>query len=162
MNREQVLYSSPSFFFDVEDMLFHGTTRSCLLVEDDFRTCCCGNEDCSLCEIVESSFDIAHSGAKNSFSRFGAGVYTTSCSSKADDYVHNEADDAVFNVMLVCRVVSGRRFYPFVNMRELAEPPPGFHSVQGDPDHHRGLNYPETVVYDNDAIRPAYLIVYEN
>jgi hypothetical protein len=58
----------------------------------------------------------------------------------------------------------------------LKEPPSGYHSVRvcdarggiqgptfflqitGEPG--VNLNYEETVVYDNDAIRPAYLIVY--
>lgn len=44
------------------------------------------------------------------------------------------------------------------NTQTLTEPPWGYHSITGEPGHH--LNYEETVVYDNDAIRPAFLIVY--
>lgn len=44
------------------------------------------------------------------------------------------------------------------NATNLKGPPPGFHSVQGVPG--VDLNYEETVVYNNDAIRPGYLIVY--
>lgn len=34
--------------------------------------------------------------------------------------------------------------------------------VIAEPGIHPKMNYEETVVYDNDAIRPAYLIVYES
>ncbi|KAJ7687675.1 hypothetical protein B0H14DRAFT_3533901 [Mycena olivaceomarginata] len=44
------------------------------------------------------------------------------------------------------------------NSEELTELPFGYHSLVGVPG--ADLNYGETVVYANDAIRPAYLIVY--
>ncbi|KAF5370447.1 hypothetical protein D9615_009724 [Tricholomella constricta] len=60
--------------------------------------------------------------------------------------------------MLANRVTTGKPLNKRKNGTTLTGPPPGFHSVVGNPGIH--LNYPETVVYDNDAIRPAFLIVY--
>jgi len=60
--------------------------------------------------------------------------------------------------MLACRVVVGK---PLIRRRDdpkLTEPPSKYHSVIGKPG--ENLNYHETIVYDNDAIRPAFLIVY--
>lgn len=72
------------------------------------------------------------------------------------------------------RVVVGNPYKRRYNATDLAEPPCGHHSVSteviflsvsqysfkviGEPG--GDLNYEETVVYDNDAIRPAFLIVY--
>lgn len=79
--------------------------------------------------------------------------------------------------MLANRVVLGKPRKQQENAEHLTEPPKGYHSVRqsvlslvhslnfllqviGKPG--LELNYPETVVYDNDAIRPAFLIVYGN
>lgn len=42
--------------------------------------------------------------------------------------------------------------------KALTAPPYGYHSITGEPG--EDLNYEETVVYKNEAIRPAFLIVY--
>ncbi|KAJ7249181.1 hypothetical protein B0H12DRAFT_700372 [Mycena haematopus] len=60
--------------------------------------------------------------------------------------------------LLVNRVVVGNPLTRQYNAEELTELPFGYHSVVGVPG--ADLNYAETVVYANDAIRPAYLIVY--
>lgn len=44
------------------------------------------------------------------------------------------------------------------NATDLAGPPVGYDSVVGEPG--GDLNYEETVVYNNDAIRPGYILVY--
>jgi len=61
-------------------------------------------------------------------------------------------------VLVLNRVVVGKMFRTKLNSKHLTQPPPGYDSVVGEPGVH--LNYEETVVYTNDAIRPAYLVVY--
>ncbi|KAJ6620076.1 hypothetical protein B0H10DRAFT_2163667 [Mycena sp. CBHHK59/15] len=142
-----------------EQMLFHGTSRKCLLGDRKRRTRLCKLPGCLLCSVIRSSFDIAKCGTRHNFRRFGNGIYTTDCSSKADDYFAG-APESPFRAVLVNRVIVGTPFKRKGNAKDLTEPPSGYHSVivVGEPGHH--LNYGETVVYNNDAIRPAYLIVY--
>ena len=81
-----------------EQLLFHGTNRCCLLVEDGNRVRLCGLPQCHLCCVIRNSFDVTkcgkchlppervtssdHSpGTKHKFRRFGNGIYTTACSS---------------------------------------------------------------------------------
>ncbi|TFK36683.1 hypothetical protein BDQ12DRAFT_609443 [Crucibulum laeve] len=150
-----------------EQLLFHGTNRCCMLAEDGTRIRLCSLSECFLCGVIRNSFDIRKCGTKNKFRRFGTGIYTTSCSSsklysifdvEADDYALNIERSSRLRVLLVNRVVVGKPYKRRQNAVNLTEPPCGHHSVLGEPG--VDLNYEETVVYDNDAIRPAYLIVY--
>ena len=54
----------------VESLLFHGTRRTCLLGEDDGQISICSSPQCSLCRIIESSFDVARCGSHHKFSRW--------------------------------------------------------------------------------------------
>ncbi|KAN0093142.1 hypothetical protein V8E55_003926 [Tylopilus felleus] len=143
-----------------EKLLFHGTNRACLLGESSTSVLLCGLKECSLCSILRSSFDVSKCGSKNSFKRFGHGIYTTSCSSKADDYICNLSESASLRVMILSRVVVGRAYKRYWNAPDIVAPPPGFDSIAGEIGW--DLNYEETVTYDNDTVRPAYLIVYGN
>jgi len=60
--------------------------------------------------------------------------------------------------MLLNRVVIGKPLKRQQNSKDITEPPSGYHSVLGEPG--QDLNYEENVVYRNDAIRPAYVVVY--
>ncbi|KAI0784002.1 hypothetical protein BC629DRAFT_1594120 [Irpex lacteus] len=141
-----------------ETLLFHGTTRGCLLAESEKNGLLCNLPECHLCNIIRESFDMRKCGSKNKFSRFGTGIYTSSCSSKADDYSSNLSEKAHFRVLLVARVVVGRTHRLRRSDKALTTPPYGYHSITGEPG--EDLNYEETVVYKNEAIRPAFLIVY--
>ncbi|KAJ7153613.1 hypothetical protein C8R46DRAFT_470802 [Mycena filopes] len=140
-----------------EQLLFHGTNRGCLLGDERNRTRLCAVSGCLLCSVIRNSFDVAKCGKRHKFRRFGTGIYTTACSSKADDYFTG-VPDSPFRAVLVNRVVVGNPLNRQYNAEELTELPFGYHSVVGVPG--ADLNYGETVVYTNDAIRPAYLIVY--
>ncbi|KAJ7196837.1 hypothetical protein GGX14DRAFT_375791, partial [Mycena pura] len=140
-----------------EQLLFHGTSRGCLLGDEGKRARLCNLAECFLCCILRNSFDIAKCGECLSPVLFGTGIYTTACSSKADDYITGVPGSS-FRAVLVNRVVVGNPFTRQYNAEELNEPPTGYHSVVGEPG--EALNYGETVVYTNDAIRPAFLIVY--
>ncbi|KAH6913472.1 hypothetical protein BKA70DRAFT_723172 [Coprinopsis sp. MPI-PUGE-AT-0042] len=141
-----------------EQLLFHGTTRRCLLGDDPRSIRPCDLPLCSLCSVIRKSYEVKMCGAKHRFKRFGRGIYTTSCSSKADDYTVNAEQESASRAILVNRVVVGRPNYRQKNATSYTEPPFGYHSVIGEPG--IDLNYEETVVYSNDAIRPAYIIVY--
>ncbi|KAF8150097.1 hypothetical protein B0H34DRAFT_732418 [Crassisporium funariophilum] len=141
-----------------EQLLFHGTNRVCRLAEDGSRVRLCNLPTCHLCCVIRNSFDVRKCGTKHKFRRFGTGIYTTACSSKADDYMSNADDLSKSRVLLVSRVVVGNPHRRRQNATSITEPPCGHHSVVGEPG--VDLNYEETVVYDNDAIRPAFLIVY--
>jgi len=98
----------------------------------------------------------------------------SSVTPEADDYTLNGEEGCRLRILLVSRVVVGNPYKRRYNATDLAEPPCGHHSVStlvvflyvsqysfkviGEPG--GDLNYEETVVYDNDAIRPAFLIVY--
>ena len=64
-----------------ENRRWHGTRRKCTL-GDKGCTTFCPDPQCSLCCIVKTSFDLAQFGKKTSWGRFGAGIYTSSTSSK--------------------------------------------------------------------------------
>ncbi|KIK96581.1 hypothetical protein PAXRUDRAFT_297439 [Paxillus rubicundulus Ve08.2h10] len=143
-----------------EKLLFHGTNRACLLGESSGRVVLCVLKQCYLCSILRSSFDVSKCGSKNAFKRFGHGIYTTSCSSKADDYVSNISESASMRVMLINRVVVGKPYKRYRNSPDIIAPPAGYDSIAGEIGW--DLNYEETVTYHNDTVRPAYLVVYGN
>ncbi|KAL4249305.1 hypothetical protein ABKN59_007006 [Abortiporus biennis] len=158
------LSSAPSFWSPfvqrtcTEALLFHGTNRACLLGENTKNTMLCKLSGCSLCTIIRQSFDVSKCGNKHQFSRFGTGIYTSSCSSKADDYTRNLNGHAKLRVLLLNRVALGKTYKLRRNATDLKQPPSGYNSVSGIPG--LDLNYEESVVYNNDAIRPGYLLVY--
>ncbi|KAF9061126.1 hypothetical protein BDP27DRAFT_1385423 [Rhodocollybia butyracea] len=144
-----------------EQLCFHGTKRLCLLGENNSKVFPCESSECSLCCIIQGSFDVAKCGNAHSFRRFGAGIYTTSCSSIQQHSASNSALNTNLRVLLVSRVVVGKPHNRRHNATHMNQPPTGHHSVcdvVGLPG--VDLNYEETVVYRNDAIRPAYLVVY--
>lgn len=49
-------------FEDVHKLLFHGTTRACLLGEDDDRLVPCDQSKCYLCSIIKDGYDVEKCG----------------------------------------------------------------------------------------------------
>ncbi|KIO34826.1 hypothetical protein M407DRAFT_210286 [Tulasnella calospora MUT 4182] len=143
-----------------EQELFHGTSRRCMLGNEPELSKPCNNTSCRLCCIVRGSFVIAKAGTADgrAFLRFGRGIYTSSVSSKADDYTVTPPGSG-YRAMLVARIVLGKGFPLKVTTSHLTGPPSGYHSVIGEVGSH--LNYDEQVVYKNEAARPAYLIIYK-
>ncbi|ESK86721.1 hypothetical protein Moror_15211 [Moniliophthora roreri MCA 2997] len=156
--RSKVEHANRSEGGSNEQFLFHGTARSCSLGDDKTCVLLCSRADCYLCCIIAKSYDVKKCGTRHKFRRFGAGIYTTACSSKADDYFHSWLQGFKCRVTLVNRVVVGKACRRRYNATELTKPPPGYHSVVGVPG--ADLNYEETVIYDDDAIHPAFLIAY--
>ncbi|KAL1724549.1 hypothetical protein EV715DRAFT_285711 [Schizophyllum commune] len=144
--------------FANETLLFHGTRHTCLGDPSMSGTSLCDRFSCYSCGVVRASFKRDRCGQRHSFKRFGTGIYVSSCSSKADDYFDDGGSDPGVRTLLVSKVVMGRPLELRYSDPSISEPPPGHHSVIGLPG--GNLNYPETVVYHEDAIRPAYIIKY--
>jgi len=136
---------------------WHGTTRKCK-IGDKGVTKLCSNPSCSLCCIMKTSFDISFFAKKTNFGRFGAGIYTSSTSSKSDSYSRNNCTSN-WKAILLNKVVVGRGYKMMVDNTTLTEPPAGYDSVLAEVG--VNLNYDELVVYNNDAIRPSYLVMYD-
>jgi len=111
---------------------------------------------CNLCRIIKRSFELARAGENTNFKRFGAGIYTSATSSKANDY--STSTVSPWKAMLLNDVVMGKAIKLTWTDTSLTEPPQGYDSVIGEPG--GGLNYDEAVVYNEDAICPSFLIIY--
>ena len=109
---------------------------------------------------------------------FGKGLYTSSTSSKSDDYASNSGKTSSSNkAILLNKVVVGKGYKVTENATTMTAPPPGYDSVsqtsqQREPQilipsfkvlAEKGgkLNHDELVIYDNDAIRPSFIVLYE-
>ncbi|KAF8630179.1 hypothetical protein AX15_003058 [Amanita polypyramis BW_CC] len=142
-----------------ENRRWHGTTRNCNL-GDKGQTQFCSSPTCSLCCIVKSSYDLTLFGKKTGWGRFGKGIYTSSTSSKSNDYSSNGSGcKSPLKAVLLNKVVVGRGYKMLRDSSTLTAPPSGFDSVLGETG--GSLNHDEVIVYTNDAIRPSFLVVYE-
>lgn len=138
---------------------WHGTIRACRLGDDETQCQPCLDQGCSLCEIIKSSFEIAKFGKRTNFGRFGEGIYTSATSSKANDYVA-EGGGSSYRAMLLNDVVMGKTIKLTADNPNLKEPPQGYDSVVGEPG--GSLNYDESIVYKNEAIRPLFLVIFRS
>ena len=60
--------------------------------------------------------------------------------------------------MFYCKVVTGKQYETEYDKSDLVDAPTGFHSVFGKVG--ARLNYPEVVVYTEQAVKPTHLIIY--
>ncbi|KAJ8516790.1 hypothetical protein ONZ45_g5937 [Pleurotus djamor] len=140
-----------------ENRRWHGTRRECNL-GDPGQSAFCSSPTCSLCCIVKTSYDLRLFGKKTGWGRFGRGIYTSSTSSKSNDYSTNDCKSNLKS-MLLNKVVVGKGCKMTHDNTSLQAPPAGFDSVLAEKG--GSLNYDELVVYTNDAIRPSFLVMYE-
>ncbi|KNZ77577.1 hypothetical protein J132_05111, partial [Termitomyces sp. J132] len=140
-----------------ENRRWHGTRRECT-VGDDGNTTLCNSSTCPLCSIIQTSYDVGKCKAGSSFERFGAGIYTSSTSSKSHDYAKNGSKSPL-KAILLNKVVVGNGYKLRTGNSNLKAPPSGFDSVLGETG--KDLNYDELVIYRNDAIRPSFLVLYD-
>ncbi|KIK57329.1 hypothetical protein GYMLUDRAFT_263100 [Collybiopsis luxurians FD-317 M1] len=140
-----------------ENRRWHGTKRECHF-GDKGQTQFCGSPTCSLCCIVKTSFDLSLFGKKTGWGRFGKGIYTSSTSSKSNDYSTNDCRCSL-KAILLNKVIVGKGCKVTQDNTTLTAPPPGYDSVLAEKG--GNLNYDELVVYTNDAIRPSFLVMYE-
>jgi len=137
---------------------WHGTVRTCRLGDEGNNLEFCSNGSCSLCSVIRSSFELTKAGQNTNFGRFGAGIYTSATSSKANDYI-KELGGSTCKAMILSQVVMGRTVKLTREDQTLRQPPSGFDSVVGEPG--GDLNYDESIVYTNDAIRPLFLVTFQ-
>lgn len=151
-------HASPTRAAGNENRRWHGTFRECRL-GDKGHTQFCHSPACSLCCILKSSFDLSMYKKNTKWGRFGAGIYTSSTSSKANDYSRNSPQSSNLKALLLSKVVVGKGCKMKHDNPTLTAPPAGFDSVLAEVG--GTLNYDEVIVYTNDAVRPAYLVMYE-
>ncbi|KAL6056404.1 PARP catalytic domain-containing protein [Balamuthia mandrillaris] len=116
----------------------------------------CKNASCSVCGIIRQGLKLSKVVGRN---RFGQGLYLSSTSSKANDYTNNCLVSGGYRAMFLCYVVVGKGWKILQDSPSLQGPPKGFHSVLGEVG--SSLNYDEVVVYQEEAVYPAYLIIYK-
>lgn len=144
-----------------ENRRWHGTGRKCYL-GDPGHTTFCAEAGCSLCCVIKSSFDIKFFKLATGWGRFGHGIYTSSTSSKSNDYSKNVGIDSELKALLLNKVVVGNGKKLIKTDTSLTAPPAGFDSIIGEAAPGGSLNYDELVVYHNDAVRPSYLVMYKS
>ncbi|KAG8986584.1 hypothetical protein FRB93_005246 [Tulasnella sp. JGI-2019a] len=154
-----------------EQQLFHCTFRKCQIgdpTEESWRkihtkvtqsgedATICYDSGCSLCEILRTSFSVRFALDSGDF---GSGIYSSSTSSKATQYSRNGVESG-YSAMMVCNVAVGKPFFTGEWEKGRKKPPNGYNSVIGVRGHR--LSDDEIIVYNDDAIRPAYLIIYDS
>ncbi|KAF8558126.1 ADP-ribosylation [Imleria badia] len=142
-----------------ENRRWHGTTRECLLGENGNANLC-SSTSCSLCSIIRTSYSLNLFGKKTGWGRFGAGIYTSSTSSKSNDYSNN-VKPSKQKAILLNKVVVGKGYKMTQDNTKLTAPPPGYDSVLAEVVLGGSLNYDELVCYAENAIRPSYLLIYD-
>jgi len=142
-----------------EKLLYHGTKRACLIGEDSSQVDPCYSSNCAVCSILRCAFDPKSAGANN---RYGRGSYFSPVSSKADDYFQNLHPNASMKCSIVTNVTLGNVEKLYVNWdSSITGPSSGYDSIEGALVSEGGpLNYPENVVYREDAICVNSLIMY--
>lgn len=141
-----------------ENRRWHGTRRECNIGDKGHNSLCSSNS-CPMCSIIRHSFDLSRWGSKTGWGRFGKGIYTSSTSSKSDDYASNDCTSK-FKAVLLNKVVVGKGHKMIHDNTTLTAPPLGFDSVLAEKG--GSLNYDELVVYKNEAIRPSFLVLYDD
>ncbi|KAF9790536.1 hypothetical protein BJ322DRAFT_999788 [Thelephora terrestris] len=138
-----------------EKLLWHGTRRKCYIGSPGVTTFC-NDPGCSLCCILQRSYDLNFC-VKGRM--FGTGIYTSSASSKSNDYSKNVGIYSELKAMLLNKVVVGYYKNLIGRNEALIAPPPGYDSVvsYGHPNH----MHDRLVVYNNNAVRPSYLVMYQ-
>lgn len=144
-----------------ENRRWHGTKRKCLLGNPGY-TSFCAESGCSLCCIIKSSFDVRFFKQATGWGRFGQGIYTSSTSSKSNDYSKNIGVSSELKALLLNKVVVGNGKKMINDDTSLTTAPSGFDSVLAEVASGGSLNYDELIVYHNDAVRPSYLVMYKS
>ncbi|CAM9441584.1 unnamed protein product [Ectocarpus fasciculatus] len=169
MRFKHALYT---FIFGNMCQRFHGTScnEGCnfMLGPQGGEAVPCGKSSCSVCNICKLGFKLGTNVARTARAtlfplRYGAGIYLTSVSGKANDYAGRSAkklgNGSELRCMFVASVALGN---PFKTKRTGLPPdecpPSGYQSVVGEVG--QGLNYDEFVVYREEAVLPTHLIVY--
>jgi len=141
---------------------FRSERRACHLGEGAVKKPCKRNS-CWLCKGIRTAFktslkhkqDAVKSGAQGGI-RFGGGIYMAPSSNKAFDYAQNvDGNKSKLRAVLSVRTVLGKVQKLSKEEHKRMKPNNGYDSVEAKV----GNKPTELVVYNADAIRPAYLII---
>ncbi|PSR83375.1 hypothetical protein PHLCEN_2v5754 [Hermanssonia centrifuga] len=139
---------------------WHGTRRECQLGNEG-KTRFCTSITCSLCGIIKTSFDLARgfngTGFGLGWEILGKALYTSSSSSKSDNYSYNTNWNTPLKAMLLNKVIAGKCYVAEKAEETLTGPPVGYDSARLP----QAATVDDLAVYRNDAIRPSYLIMYD-
>jgi len=135
---------------------WHGTNRGCHLGEKGHVNFC-SSAACSLCCILQTSYKLQAFGKKTGWGRFGSGIYASSTSSKSNDYSQN-LGKSPWKAVILNKVVVGRGYKMKQDNSSLVAAPNGYDSVLGEIG--GSLNKDEVIIYNEDAIRPSWLVMY--
>ncbi|CAM9544820.1 unnamed protein product [Ectocarpus sp. 4 AP-2014] len=141
---------------------FHGTSRAS---DCDFFTGSkkrpCSSRTCVACNICMVGFKLVGT-TRKSYARYGRGLYFSSVSGKSNDYAdgsEQRRNGTRYRTMFLCNVAVGNaKVTEAVDLPDDQCPGKGFDSVVGNKG--ANLNFDETVVYDDAAAIPSYMIVY--
>ncbi|KIO18857.1 hypothetical protein M407DRAFT_61026, partial [Tulasnella calospora MUT 4182] len=138
---------------------WHGTKRVCNIGDDPANPTLCTQAGCRLCSILRTSFQVFDPNAGGrTFNRYGRGIYTHPTSSRASDYASSVGPASIYSVIMLTNIIVGQAHKLTQDNPALTGPPAGYHSVFGESGN--AFNYEELVVYNDDAIRPSWLVVY--
>ena len=161
-----------------EERRFHATSMSCAFGIDQSQRPC-EEARCSVCSISQTSFKLAHAGggalfANLGFLRYGRGLYFSKTSSKSHSYggeSQRERRGENFRCMFLCKVALGSALHTpedriddarIDGLLRARARGGEYDSVVGLTTAEGGkLNYEESVVYNEEAALPSYLIVYK-
>ncbi|EJD38479.1 hypothetical protein AURDEDRAFT_72096, partial [Auricularia subglabra TFB-10046 SS5] len=139
---------------------YHGTQRTCKVGEDFNETEPCNNNDCYLCSVMRQSFQLKYIGSGN---LFGKGFYSSINPTKASMYERNHNNNSNRHALLICTVVTGKKERLFKTDSSRTAPGSGFDSIEGVPSSQGGsVQYPETIVFREDAILPHALVMFSD
>lgn len=141
---------------------FRCEARMCRLGDPGESTALCRMPMCHLCRAIETGFKTTLD-YKRSLSpmqqrgvRFGRGIYMAASSSKAFQYASNGDSRSEHQAVLVTRVVLGNPQWLCKEDHKKEKLDKGYHSVEAHPENGGPT---EDVVFDHNAVRPAYLII---
>ena len=146
------------------EMYFHGTRMDCLL--NEFHVMC-DEEKCGVCGIAKKGFQ--QKCISDRWQRFGRAFYLAPNSSKSHDYCvirsrTSTTPSSSYQGMFLCEVAAGKKHSLRRNSVFLQGPPDGCHSVYGKSKFmflKGDLNYDEIVIFNEKAICPRFVILYQ-
>ena len=141
----------PRCLADGNELLrFYGTTMTCALGVNGSSNLCISDK-CYVCRIIRHGFS-----TKKEL-KDGIGVFTTSTSGRAFEFIDiHEEDSSIRKALIVCRVIAGRVHRPLENIQDMAGQT-GFDSLAGKV----GLysNIEELYLLNPRALLPCFVVI---
>ncbi|KAF8185729.1 hypothetical protein BJ912DRAFT_973020 [Pholiota molesta] len=142
---------------------FRSERRACHLGDSEFSKSLCTNPSCRLCAVIKTGFRVSLESQRQQVARganngvpFGGGIYMNAGPNEALEYAKDHGNGSEYHAVLVTRTVLGNMQTLSVEDHGRMSPDRGYDAVQRRADGGGSLEY---VVYDENAVRPAYLIM---